>query len=156
MTQVVHLLLFCLSFSRFSPLKVRLEHRELASNYSAYVSPERSDPTTPAGSMGSPAEGIDVHHLLFSYDPTTVSQETQQPFRYLEGQSVSFVNLTDTRKHQADAPAAVPKPRLYSVASSPLAPEEGFPHSFALVSCCAQLLLIAFSVVSAVGSSFRV
>ncbi|CDI77975.1 ferredoxin NADP+ oxidoreductase, putative [Eimeria acervulina] len=119
-------------FSRFSPLKVRLEHRELASSYSAYVSPVGSDP----GPVGSPAAGdglgIDVHHLVFSYDPTAVSKETQQPFRYLEGQSVSFVNLRDTRNKQTETPVSVSKPRLYSVASSPLAPDEGLPHSFSL------------------------
>ncbi|CDJ35937.1 ferredoxin NADP+ oxidoreductase, putative [Eimeria mitis] len=139
----IHLLpsvLFCFSFSRLSPLKVRLEHRELASSYSAYESPAGSDPgialgSDPgpsAGSVGSPGGGIDVHHLVFSYDPSVVSAETQQPFRYLEGQSVSFVNLTDTRQQQKETPVSVAKPRLYSVASSPLAPEQGLKHSFSL------------------------
>ncbi|CDI75483.1 ferredoxin NADP+ oxidoreductase, putative [Eimeria praecox] len=123
-------------FSRFSPLKVRLEHRELASNYSAYVSPLGSDPRTSGVSVGSSGGGedvgIDVHHLVFSYDPTVVSPETQQPFRYLEGQSVSFVNLRDARSKQTETPAPVSKPRLYSVASSLLAPDEGLQHSFSL------------------------
>lgn len=126
-------------FSRSAPLKVRLEHREPAATYTAYgevggplgSSVECTGASGASGSEGEP--GDEVHHLVFSYDPSALSGKTQEPFRYLEGQSVSFVNLKDQREGQIQSGAPPPKPRLYSVASSPLCPDKGLQHSFSLV-----------------------
>ncbi|CDJ39945.1 ferredoxin NADP+ oxidoreductase, putative [Eimeria tenella] len=122
-------------FSRSAPLKVHLEHREPAAVYTAYgeVGGPLASPMECRGASGSEAEpGDEVYHLVFSYDPSALSGKTQGPFRYLEGQSVSFVNLKDQREGQVQSGAPPPKPRLYSVASSPLCPDKGLQHSFSL------------------------
>ncbi|XP_026190453.1 ferredoxin--NADP reductase, chloroplastic [Cyclospora cayetanensis] len=134
----VHVLSFH-SFSRADTLKIRLEHRELASHYSAYsrlppgcqpsAAAEALARVAPEENMGPPDEAF---HLVFSYDPSILSAKTGAPFHYLEGQSVSFVNLADTRKGSHNAEGPVAKPRLYSVASSLLSPDEGLRHSFSL------------------------
>ncbi|KAL8272015.1 hypothetical protein Esti_004139 [Eimeria stiedai] len=122
------------SFTRSSPLKVRLVHRELSSEYSAYSPSDEGPPlgaSTCAGRGGAqqqPHENF-AYHLVFSYDPADLSKKDGGPFRYLEGQSVSFF-VRDRRPGVPDE--GPPKPRLYSLASSPLAPELGFKHSFSL------------------------
>ncbi|OEH76008.1 hypothetical protein cyc_06148 [Cyclospora cayetanensis] len=108
-------------FSRADTLKIRLEHRELASHYSAYsrlppgcqpsAAAEALARVAPEENMGPPDEAF---HLVFSYDPSILSAKTGAPFHYLEGQSVSFVNLADTRKGSHNAEGPVAKPRLYS------------------------------------------
>ncbi|KAL8449885.1 hypothetical protein Emed_002848 [Eimeria media] len=75
-----------------------------------------------------PQENV-AYHLVFSYDPSDLSPKDGGPFRYLEGQSVSFFLKDRTPGAPDQGP---PKPRLYSVASSPLAPELGLKHSFSL------------------------
>lgn len=128
--------LSALSFSRTSPLKVRLEHRELACRYSAYAFLENSRTSAAdaaaAGQDDTKGPG-QAHHLVFSYDPSALSACGKAPFSYLEGQSVAFVNLVDTRKGFSEQKQGTPKPRLYSLASSPAAPEVGLHHSFSLV-----------------------
>lgn len=126
------------SFTRDAPLRVRLEHRELASHFSAYEAPRegllRETPRGPWGAPGAPGvPGGDVYHLVFSYDPSAVSARGKGSFRYLEGQSVSFVSIIDNRQQQQQKQQQPVKPRLYSIASSPAAPELGLKHFFSLV-----------------------
>ncbi|KAL8436701.1 hypothetical protein ACSSS7_001526 [Eimeria intestinalis] len=122
-------------FTRSSPLKVRLVHRELASEYSAYNVSDGGPPfgaLLPGGMGGAeqqPQENL-AYHLVFSYDPAVLSEKDgDHAFRYLEGQSVSFF-IKDRRPGAPDE--GPPKPRLYSVASSPVAPDLGLKYSFSL------------------------
>lgn len=119
-------------FTRTLPLKVRLEHRELASQYSAYANSSKFQSRDTFSGKGESPTTDEVYHLLFSYDPAELSGTDGEPFRYLEGQSVSFLKLRETRNALLDREGPPAKPRLYSVASSPALPDQGLQHSFAL------------------------
>ncbi|KAL8439853.1 hypothetical protein Efla_004379 [Eimeria flavescens] len=120
-------------YTRTRPLKVRLVHRELASQYSAYSAflPASEWPEVSRQLKEGTTREEATYHLVFSYDPAAaVSAAGILPFRYLEGQSVAFFNLPGRRGVQQQE--RTDKPRLYSVASSLAAPELGLANGFSL------------------------
>lgn len=129
-------LIVVLSFTRTDPLTVRLEERRPANSNMAYEETvlrslePNSDARCISALGGDSDSDTTVYHLVFSYSDKQIAKQSGRPFNYVEGQSVSFVNLCDTR-HGSAVPT---KPRLYSIASSLEAPEFKSNAFFSLVS----------------------